>query len=121
LTTLVKTGSTFNIPPGTTLTAGTKLWSYRGQSVKSNKTEKVNMLLTGQTINGLEYKTSTDTSLTLSYKEKDAKKIEGNEALGRIITTLNEDNENKALRMIGDELEKNIKEFYRGKIRLQIG
>lgn len=106
---------------GTVTNKGTKLKAYSGQSVKSNKTQKVNMYLTGQTIDGLEYKRSTPTSLTMSYKEKDEMKIKGNEDLGRHITTLTDANQDKVLMRIEDELEKNIKEFYRGTIKVTIG
>ena len=112
---------TKHISAGTTTTAGTKLKAYEGISIRSNNTSQVNMLLTGQTIEGLEYKSSTDTSLKMSYKDKDEKKIIGNEDLGRFITTLNEENQTKAVKMIEDELMKNIKNWERGRIRLVVG
>ena len=99
---------------------GTKLKAYSGMSIKSNS-QTPNMYLTGRTINGLEYKNSTDSFMTIGYQEKDADKIIGNEALGRFITTLNESNQTKALKSMENEFAKNIKEWERGKIIIRIG
>lgn len=102
-------------------TAGTKLNSYAGQSVRSNKVGSVNMYLTGQTIDGFSYKSSNNHSMTVGYQDKDADKIIGNEALGRFITTLSPENQDKTLKVMEDEFEKNIKDFYRGSIKIKIG
>lgn len=111
---------TKNIAAGTTTSQGTNLKAYEGVSLKSNSGTP-NMLLTGQTIEGLEYERSTDTSLTMKYKDKDSKKIIYNEEMGRVITTLNEKNIDKTLKLIEDELAKNISEWYRGKIIINVG
>lgn len=112
---------TKNIAAGTTTTAGTNLKAYSGVSIRSNNVKQVNMYLTGQTIEGLEYAGSTDTSVKLSYKTKDEKKIIHNEELGRFITTLNEVNREKTIKMLEDELAKNIKNWERGRIKIIIG
>jgi hypothetical protein len=80
-----------------------------------------NMMLTGDTIMGLEYDKSTDTSLTMSYKDKDREKIIYNEEMGRVITTLNEANQEKVRKQIEDELVKNISDWYKDKIIITIG
>lgn len=102
-------------------TDGKKLKAYSGRSVRSNNTKSVNMYLTGQTIDGFSYKGSNNHSMTVGYQDKDADKIIGNEALGRFITTLSEENQTKTLKVIEDEFEKNIKDFYRGTIKIKIG
>ena len=80
-----------------------------------------NMRLTGETIIGLDYKGSTDTSLTMSYKPKDEYKIKYNEEMGRVITTLNETNQEKARKQIEDELVRNISGWYKDKIIINVG
>jgi hypothetical protein len=112
--------SSFTIPAGTVTSQGTNLKAYEGQSLKSNSSTP-NMLLTGQTIEGLEYERSTDTSLTMKYKDKDEKKIIYNEEMGRVITTLNEKNIDKTVKLIEDELVKNISDWYKGKIIINVG
>lgn len=120
LTTRTYKKGTKHIPAGTTTRAGTKLQAYSGVSIRSNSSTP-NMLLTGQTIDGLEYKSSTATSLTMSYKDKDKEKIENNELLGRSITTLNNKNQDFVVNQLEDELSKNITDWERDKIILSIG
>lgn len=99
---------------------GTKLKSLSGQSVVSSWTASVNMLLTSQTIKGLKWKSSNDSSMVIGYETKDADKILGNEALGRDIRTLNNTNKDKALKQIEDEFTKNITEWERERIVIKV-
>ena len=69
------------------------------------------MILTGQTIKGLQYDSNTEDSLTMKYRAKDADKILGNEDFGRDIRTLNEYNHDSAIYLIENELGRNISEF----------
>ena len=104
--------------------AGTKLKGYTdayGSASVQSTSSTPNMMLTGQTIKGLEYERSTDTSLTMKYKDKDEKKIIYNEEMGRVITTLNEKNIDKTVKLIEDELVRNISEWYKGKIIINVG
>lgn len=100
---------------------GQNLKAYAGRSIKSNWTASVNMMLTGDTIEGLEYEAFTPKSLTMRYKDKDAYKIIGNEQLGRFITTLNEKNQARVIKKLEQQLDKNIRKFYQGKIKLEVG
>ena len=49
----------------------------------------------------------------MSYLEKDAGKIKGNEALGRDVRTLNEKNLLKAVKEYEKEIDKNIRKWAR--------
>lgn len=111
---------TKNIPAGTTTRAGSNLKAYEGVSIKDNSATP-NMRLTGQTIDGLEYESSDNTRLTMSYKPKDEKKIINNEKIGRSITTLTEENQNKVVKQIEDELARNISDWYKDKIIITVG
>ena len=102
-------------------TGGTKIKPYVGVSVRSNKTRSVNMLLTGQLIDGLEYHSSDKTSLTMSYKKKDENKIKGNEDLGRDIRTLNEVNIKKVKKQIVKYFDANIRKHIKKNITIGIG
>lgn len=100
---------------------GKKLKAYEGKSVKSNVTTSVNMLLTGETIDGLRAISADVSSVVMSYMNKDKDKIKGNEDRGRIITTLREGNIKKVKREIEIEMNKNIKNWATKKIVIDVG
>lgn len=93
---------------------------YDGVSIKNRRTGFVNMMLTGQLFAGLFPVKALNNGIVMSYKEKDEKKIEGNEARGVNIRTLNEKNQKKALKYYSDALEKNIKEYTKKEIIIKI-
>lgn len=94
---------------------------YKGSYPISNHISSVNMMLTGFTIAGLKYKSSTDASMAIGYLDKDGDKIESNENWGRDIRTLNDKNKDKALKMMEDEFSKNIKDWEKEKIIIYVG
>lgn len=112
---------TKNFPPGSVTRAGTNLASVRkGASVRSNSSTP-NMMATGDTILGLKYKNSNERSMTMGYLDKDADKILYNEAMGRDIRTLSEENKEKARLKIENKFARNIKEWKRERIFIRVG
>lgn len=106
-----------------TLKSG-ELKTYKNNNLQgknTNTSSKPNMFLTGETINGLDYTSSTKNSMKMSYKQKDADKILGNEKRGRSIRTLNDKNMNKTRKKIEDQLDKNIRNWARKKITITVG
>jgi hypothetical protein len=59
--------------------------------------------------------------MRMSYKEKDAGKILGNEALGRNVRTLNEQNMTKLKLQFEEEIETNIKHWVGKPLILTVG
>jgi len=101
---------------------GKKLKAVKGQSVVSNRTSSVNMILTGRTFKGLHVATANQNSVTMSYRGKDEDKIIGNEENhDRVITTLNEKNTDKALELYSKEIDKNILAWAKKDIKIYIG
>jgi hypothetical protein len=100
---------------------GTKLKAYAGRSIRSNEIGSVNMLLTGDLINGLQRKSSTPTELTMTYADKDEGKIVGNERFGRDVRNLTNDNCTKVANKMRAELTQNILNWEREKIIITIG
>lgn len=90
-------------------TAGTKLKAYSGRSVRSNNTDKVNMYLTGETIEGLTWLPQEDHTL-MQYKTN-IEGIKGNAALGRHIATLTKENQEQAKKLIREEILKAMREY----------
>lgn len=99
---------------------GTKIKPYEGVSVRSNWTTSVNMLLTGQLIDGLEYYKNNKTSITLTYQPKDKGKIVGNEELGRNIRTLNKKNIEKTKTQIVKQFDKGIRKELKKRLTINI-
>lgn len=101
---------------------GKKLKSVKGQSVKSNRTSSVDMILTGRTMQGLHVASVTDDSVTMSYKDKDTDKIVGNEEkYNRVIAGLSEKNTNKALEEYSQAIDKNLNAWAKKEIKIYIG
>lgn len=107
---------------------GTKLKAYTGNSIVSNRTNTVDMMLTGQTIQGsgqtiqgLHFVSSTALGGISSYDPKDAKKIEGNRKYGREICTLREENRQKLIKKVSAELDVSIRQWCKDKIYVNYG
>lgn len=101
-------------------TDGKRLKNFIGRAITSNRTSSVNMLATGDTIKGLKVIRTSKDKVTLSYDTKDEKKIIGNEALGRSIRTLNDENQEKAIKYLEKQFDKNIKDWYRDPVRIKL-
>lgn len=104
-------------PTGT----GKRLQSYAGKSIVSNKTSQVNMMVTGQTGRGLHLEQILYNGVIMSYMPEDAKKILGNEDMGRLITTLSEKNQKIIFQMFSNMLDTIIKTWAREKIVMTVG
>ncbi len=102
-------------------TDGKKLKSVSGKSVVDSKTDSVNMRLTGQTIAGLHLEQVLTNGIIMSYQESDAKKIEGNADMGRIITTLNEKNREKTLKLYSEALDRSLREWAKKELVIRVG
>ena len=100
---------------------GTKIKSYEGVSVRSNRTESVNMLLTGQLIDGLEYDSNTKTTITVTYQDKDRGKIKGNENMGRDVRTLNKGNVGRVKQEIVKKFNQGITKHLKKNITINVG
>lgn len=87
----------------------------------TNTSSTPNMLLTGETIKGLDYLSSDSRNMIMSYKEKDAGKIKGNEDLGRDIRTLNEANMTKLKAAFEKEIDKNIRNWCKKTLIITVG
>ena len=108
--------------PRTLKNGVTKQYKNNGlQGKPVTKSSTPNMYLTGETINGLDYQSSNNNSMIMSYKQKDAMKIIGNEEYGRDIRTLNEKNMQKVQKQFLDGLDKNIREWARKKVVITVG
>lgn len=92
-------------------TDGKRLQAYRGQSIESNKTQFVDMTLTGKLKKGLRPRSWTKYSVTMGYNPEDAKKILGNKKYNRDVVGLNDKNK----RLVKVEL---IKEFKKRQIEV---
>lgn len=101
--------------------SGKRLSSYAGVSVVSNKTSQVNMMVTGQTGRGLHLEQILYNGVIMSYMPEDAKKIIGNEDMGRLITTLSEKNQKIIFQMFSNMLDTIIKTWAREKIVMTVG
>ena len=99
---------------------GTKIKPYEGVSVRSNWTTSVNMLLTGELIDGLEYYKNDKTSITLTYQDKDRGKIKGNEELGRSVRTLNDKNMKRVKTKMVKQFDKEIRKHLKKNITVNI-
>ena len=101
--------------------SGSRLKSYSGISIASNQTQQVNMMVTGQTGKGLHLDEILPNGVVMAYMPEDAKKILGNENMGRIITTLSEKNQKIIFKMFSDMLDKIVKDWARQDIVLTVG
>lgn len=100
----------------------TKNYKYNVlKGIHTNTSTTPNMLLTGETIKGLEYKNSNQRAMVMSYKDKDADKIIGNEVYGRDIRTLNDKNMNKLKKQFEIDIDQNLKQWASKKITITIG
>ena len=92
--------------------AGERLKDYKAVSIESTSINPVNMTLTGQAINGLRPIESNDTSVLMSYAQKDAGKIIGNRDRDYDIVGLNKKNRElvrqEMIKEFKDKIGKNI-------------
>ena len=99
---------------------GRKVKSVRGTSVQSNWTNSVNMLLTGQLIDGLSTIKTDTQSVTLKYADKDKMKLIGNPEYAKGLLTLSGENKEKVKKMVIRELEKSMKDWAKQKIVISV-
>jgi len=78
-------------------------------------------MVTGQTGKGLHLDEILPNGVVMAYMPEDAKKILGNEDMGRIITTLSEKNQKIIFKMFSDMLDKIVKDWARQDIVLTVG
>jgi len=106
---------------GSKYKSGNKRVFNGGGSIVSNRTNTVDMLLTGQLIQGLHFVSSTALGGISSYDAKDAGKIEGNRKLGREICTLREENRQKLIKKVSAALDVNIRQWAKEKVYINYG
>jgi hypothetical protein len=92
-------------------TDGKKLKAYTGRSVVDNTTATVNLRATGKTIEGLHLETILSNGIIMTYQEADGYKLEYNEEMGRVITTLNEKNKRKVLELYSAQLDESLRKW----------
>lgn len=97
-------------------TDGKKLKAFSGRSVMDNNTKSVNMRVTGATIRGLHLDKILSNGVIMAYMDADGYKIEYNEEMGRLITTLSKKNQDKVLEFISNRLDKSIREWCKKEI-----
>lgn len=99
---------------------GRNLKGYEGVSIKSNFTNSVNMMLTGQLVEGLTITETKGNSVTVEYKSKDYHKLENNARFGRDVANLNKANRDKATKAITEEFRKNIKSIIKQNLTIKM-
>ena len=105
----------------TGFTTGDRLKAYKGISIESTDVSKVNMTLTGRTINSLHPKTSDDVSVTMAFAPAYGGIVLGNKQRGYDVTGLNNRNKTKVRELILQQLDDNAKKEIKGKIVINIG
>lgn len=101
---------------------GDRIASYQGVSVASTNTSFVDMTATGQTLRGLHVKDSTVSSVTLSFRPEDVKKIVGNQrpGLNRRLVGLNRKNQEHVHKLVKAEIARQLKKSIAGKTTINI-
>jgi len=101
---------------------GERYEAYKGVSIASTNTSFVDMTVTGQTLRGLHVKESSNKNVLLSYQEKDAMKIIGNQerGLNRRLVGLNRKNQKVVEEMIIDAIQEAIIKEVVGKTTINI-
>lgn len=105
----------------TGFTTGDRLKAYKGISIESTDVSKVNMTLTGRTINSLHPKTSDDVSVTMAFAPAYGGIVLGNKQRGYDVTGLNNENLKKVRNLILQQLDNNAKKELGKKIVINIG
>lgn len=105
----------------TGFTTGDRLKAYKGISIESADVSKVNMTLTGRTINSLHPKTSDDVSVTMAFAPAYGSIVLGNKQRGYDVTGLNKENLQKVRNLILQQLDNNAKKELGKKIIINIG
>ena len=103
------------------LSTGDRLKAYNGISIESTDVSKVNMTLTGRTINSLHPKTSDDVSVTMAFAPAYGGIVLGNKQRGYDVTGLNKENLQKVRNLILAQLDNNAKKELGKKIVINIG
>lgn len=100
---------------------GDRLKEYKGIPIQSTDVSKVNMTLTGRTIDSLHPKTSDDTGVLMAFNPAYGGIVIGNRQRGYDITGLNEQNKKKVHDLIVAQLDENLRKEIKGKIVIEIG
>jgi hypothetical protein len=96
-----------------------RLKGYSGGNYNTD-TSSVNMILSGKTIMGLHASQVDDDGVTMSYPKSSEGAIKGNEALGRNIRTLSQENQDKLKESIAEQLDKSIKDVLKQRLVIDI-
>jgi hypothetical protein len=96
-----------------------RLKGYSGGNYNTD-TSSVNMILSGKTIMGLHASQVDDDGVTMSYPKSSEGAIKGNEALGRNIKTLSQENQDKLKESIAEQLDKSIKDVLKQRLVIDI-
>lgn len=102
-------------------TSGNRLKQYAGKSIRSNHASSVNMMVTGQTIEGLHLEQILENGIIMSYEKADEMKIRGNAERGRFINTLSPKNRERVLEMYSEALDESLRNWAKEKIVIKIG
>lgn len=100
---------------------GDRLKEYKGIPIQSTDVSKINMTLTGRTIDSLHPKTSDDTGVLMAFSPAYGGIVIGNRQRGYDITGLNEQNKKKVHDLIVAQLDENLRKEIKGKIVIEIG
>lgn len=100
---------------------GNRLKQYAGKSIRSNHASSVNMMVTGQTIEGLHLEQILENGIIMSYEKADEMKIRGNAERGRFINTLSPKNRERVLEMYSEALDESLRNWAKEKIVIKIG
>jgi len=100
---------------------GQRLKAFKGRSIESNNTAYVDMIATGDTLNGLRPIAADKTSVTMSYLSKDSMKIIGNRKLGRDLVGLSKENIKWVKEKILEQIRKNLRDInFNGQINIEV-
>lgn len=98
-----------------------RLKDYAGISIESTDISKVNMTLTGRTINSLHPKSSDEYGVNMAFSPAYGGIVLGNKQRGYDVTGLNEQNIKKVRELILAQLDNNAKKEIGKKIVINIG
>jgi hypothetical protein len=102
-------------------TTGSRLSGYETVPIQSTDVSKVNMVLTGRTLDSLHPKTSDDTSVTMAFGVGKGGIVLGNKQRGYNVIGLSNDNKKKVRNLILAQLDNNLKKEIGKTIVINIG
>jgi hypothetical protein len=108
-------GTQYKLKGGKYQNTNARLKGFEGGSLNTD-VGSVNMILTGKTSKGLRLTKVQENFATLSYPASSTGLIEGNEKHGYIITTLSDENMDKAEDMALEMVGQNIAAYFKGNI-----